>query len=169
MTLTFHSQPLLRNLTRLLEATNSPQDAKRTFELYVQLVLKARQTSQPDTSLQLKRRPTEESVVAPADIAKAAASAGHTTAPDSAEVVQDSDEDFIEALLVGIRLLTKDLGDACEAWRYAVLAGEVIEQASGRIGMKLKAQVEVCKGIVRVAMAIQGENGVQQRRRHPSP
>ncbi len=54
MSLTFHSQSLLRHLTRLLQATGSHSDAKRTFELYVQLVLKARQTAQPDVSLKLQ-------------------------------------------------------------------------------------------------------------------
>jgi hypothetical protein len=162
MSLTFHSQPLLRHLTRLLQATKSPAEAKRTFELYVQLVLKSRQTSQPELALQLQQRPTEDGVIPPAELAKQAAAVDHPSDTSSAaqqnEVVQDSDEHVLEALLVGIRLLTKDLADPSEAWRYAVLAGEVIEQGQGRIGMKLKAKVEAGKGIVRVAMALQGRH-----------
>lgn len=47
MQLTYHSQAVLRHLVRLLaDSTQSAdhQDAKRCFELYVRLVLKARQT-----------------------------------------------------------------------------------------------------------------------------
>ncbi|RXK37161.1 hypothetical protein M231_05530 [Tremella mesenterica] len=166
MTYTFQSQSVLRHLTRLLAASGDAADARRTFELYVGLVLKSRQTAQPEVSLQLKRRPTEDMPASPSDIALQAGQAAERDGPMSeerkkqtAEAESDGDEDFVEALLVGARVLLKDLGDAEEAWRYLNLAGDVVidgdKQGQG-CRSNLKAEVEECKGIVRMAMAMQG-------------
>ncbi|EIW68009.1 hypothetical protein TREMEDRAFT_44986 [Tremella mesenterica DSM 1558] len=167
MTYTFQSQSVLRHLTRLLAASGDATDARRTFELYVGLVLKSRQTAQPEVSLQLKRRPTEDMPASPSDIALQAGQAADGDGPMSeerknqtAEAESDGDEDFVEALLVGARVLLKDLGDAEEAWRYVNLAGDVVingdKQGQGCRG-NLKAEVEECKGIVRMAMAMQAQ------------
>lgn len=168
MTLTFQSQSVLRHLTRLLTSVGDHVDARRTFELYVQLVLKARETAQPEISLQLKRRPTEDEPAGPTEIARQAEEAETKEGPTAeerktqvAEAEIDGDVDFIRALLVGARLLTKDLDEPDEAWRYACLAGDVIENADkrGRGVMKvLRAEVEECKGVVRMAVAATGES-----------
>lgn len=162
MNLTFQSQSVLRHLTRLLASSGNAEDARRTFELYVELVLKARQTHQPESSLQLKRRPAEDDAADAATIAKEAGEAEYQEGAlaeerqtQTAEAELDTDEDFVEALLVGSRVLLKDLGEAEDAWRYVVLAGDVIEeshQLGRRISQSLKAEVEECKGIVRIAM-----------------
>ena len=166
MTLTFHSQSVLRQLTRLLAAVGDSLDARRTFELYVQLVLKARQTAQPEISLQLKRRPTEDLPAHPAEIALQAEAAkeGEGSLADvrkeqTAEVELDTDEDFVVTLLVGARLLVRELNEAEEAWRYTTLAGDVAENAASRGRSLTKAtcaKVETCKGIVRMAMTMLG-------------
>lgn len=147
MTLTFNSHALLRHLTRLLRATGAFDDARRTFELYVQLVLKARQTAQPDTPLKLETKPDDRpGLQASAEVAE---TEGH------ADPAADTDEDFIEALVFGVRLLTIDLAQAEEAWRYAVLAGDVVSLSSRPLPERLRARVEEAKGIVRAAMAVQ--------------
>lgn len=164
--MTFHSQPLLRSLTLILQAIGSVEDAKRTFELYVALVLKARQTSQPEVALQLERGTTDDRAGPPAEIAQHVA-AEHVSREDAVgsglSLHEDTDEEFLSGLLLGVRLLTRDLGDAKEAWRYAILAGEVIEKAITHIDLGLKAKVEASKGIVRMAMALHGRPPPRRR------
>lgn len=165
MSLTFQSQSILRHLTRLLAALGDSADARRTFELYVQLVLKARETQQPDISLQLKRRPTEDVPAGPAEIAQQAEDAedeeGEVAEERKSQIAEaelDGDDEFVEALLVGARLLLKDLFEADEAWRYVNLAGDVILNADKRRNptrQSLRGDVEECKGIVRMAMVMQ--------------
>lgn len=147
MTLTFNSHALLRHLTRLLCATEAFSDARRTFELYVQLVLKARQTAQPDTPLRLEARPDDRPGLKLS--AEANDIEGHV------DPAADSDEDFVEAIVFGARLLAINLAQAEEAWRYAVLAGDVVTLSSRPLSARLRARVEEAKGIVRAAMAVQ--------------
>jgi hypothetical protein len=167
MTLTFQSQSILRHLTRLQAALGDSTEAKRTFELYVQLALKARETHQPEISLQLKRRVTDDHPAPPELIEKEAEEAKGEDGLEGrqgqvAESELDSDADLIEALLVGARLLLWDLGEIEDAWRYVCLAGDVVDVAAKTTGgVQLKSvqrgEVEECKGLVRMAMAIKGE------------
>lgn len=167
MTLTFQSQSILRHLTRLQAALGDSTDAKRTFELYVQLVLKARETHQPEIGLQLKRRVTDDHPASPDIIEKEAAEAKDEDEPEGrqaqvSEAELDSDEHLTEALIVGSRLLLRDLGEIEDAWRYVCLAGDVVDAAAktkGAMPLKsvLRGEVEECKGLVRMAMAMKGE------------
>lgn len=164
MTLTFQSQSILRHLTRLQTAQGEATDARRTFELYVQLALKSRETQQPEVSLQLKRRVTDDHPAGPKQIAKEAEEAkgedlmqGRQTQISEFEI--DNDEQLIEALLVGSRLLLKELGEAEEAWRYVTLAGDVVDvatQGRKRLSIGVKAEVEEVKGMIRMAMGTRG-------------
>lgn len=166
-TLTFQSQSILRHLTRLLAESGSYTDAKRTFELYVQSVLKDRETKQPEISLQLKRRPTEGSPAHPDDIAREAEEAEDESGPEAesrkaqfAEAESDSNADFVRTLVVGSRLLLKDLSEVEEAWRFANLAGKVVMMSDQRgkgIPLSLRAEVAECKGVVRMAMAMSSD------------
>ena len=169
MTKTFQSQSILRHITRLLVSVGDAKTAQKMFETYVKLVLKSRETQQPEVSLQLKRRPTEDTAAAPKDIEKQASVAEDGDGPKAeqrkdqvAEVEIDSDEDFLQALLVGSRLLIRDIGDANEAWRYVYLAGEVIENADKRgtawIKDATRGEVEEAKGVVRMAMGTRGKS-----------
>ncbi|ORY34198.1 hypothetical protein BCR39DRAFT_516718 [Naematelia encephala] len=165
MTLTFQSQSVLRQLTRLLVAVGDKADARRTFELYIQLVLKSRETQQPDISLQLKRRPTDDIAVSPKEIQQQAEQAeaedngdrlGEERKGQMPEAEIDNDDNLIGALLIGARLLLKDLGDTDDAWRYAVLVADVVENGARRgrtVRQSLQAEVEEAKGIIRMAMA----------------
>ena len=165
-TLTFQSQSVLRHLTRQLALVGDSADARRTFELYVKLVLKTRQTQQPDVSLQLKRRPTDDVPAGPQDIQRQANEAefdkglepeGQKTEIAEAEV--ETDPQFLAALLVGSRLLLRDLHEAEEAWLYACLAEDVVsnlERMRRIVSPVLKAGVEECKGIVRMNIAMLG-------------
>lgn len=158
MSYTFQSQSLLRNLTRLLYATGAHGDARKTFELYVQIVLKARQTAQPERALELKPRSFQDDVV-PLDEA-ATPAPGDADMREMAETLREANEDdhveFTEALLLGGKLLAVDEDDPRDAWRYLVLAGEVVQSAGGAVSNRLKAQVEEAKGITRMALAAQG-------------
>ncbi|WVQ80288.1 hypothetical protein IAT38_002393 [Cryptococcus sp. DSM 104549] len=181
MTLTFQSQSVLRHLAGLLGDVGDTQDAKRVFELYVKLVLKARQTQQPEVSLQLKRRPADDDAAHPDEINRQAQAAAATSTPapmspestttattqarktQTVEVESDSDEEFVRALLRGARLLCRDMGEADEAWRYVCLAGDVVELIKGREGdgdlaveAELEGKVEEAKGVVRMAMTAAG-------------
>ncbi|KAK8845479.1 hypothetical protein IAR55_006192 [Kwoniella newhampshirensis] len=157
MTLTFQSQSILRHLTHLLSDVGDSRDARRVFELYVQLVLKSRETQQPEVSLQLKRRPTDDHAAPPAEIKRDAEKASpedEEKRAQASEMEADSDEEFVLSLLGGSRLYCRDLGEADEAWRYTSLAGDVVAQS--RVGDGLRARVEECKGIVRMAMSAHG-------------
>jgi tetratricopeptide (TPR) repeat protein len=167
MTLTFQSQSLLRHLTRLLAVSGSYADAKRNFELYVKIVLKDRETKQPEISLQLKRRPTVGEAAHPDEIARQAQEAEDESGPAAeekksqfAEAESDTTTEFISTLLVGSRLLVKNLAEVEEAWRYAGLAGKMIsvtDQRKEHVARDLRAEVEACKGIVRMALAMSSE------------
>lgn len=163
-TLTFQSQSVLRHLTRLLAVVGNTVDARRTFELYVGLVLKARQTQQPGVSLQLKRRPTDDTAAGPEEIKQQADDAEDVDGTQAesrksqiAEAEIDNDEEFIQTLLVGSRLLVRDLREPEEAWQYACLAGDVVNSRERRgrgVTAGLQARVEECKGIVRMSIAM---------------
>jgi hypothetical protein len=163
MTLTFQSQSILRHLTRLLTSVGDAKDAKRTFELYVQLVLKARQTHHPEITLSLQAHPNEDTPST--SIGQLTTTKeGEEEVTEGKQVVElgelDRDQDFVDALLGGARLLLRDLGDGEEAWRYVCLAGDVLRIAEGMgrgSGGGLKARVEECKGIIRMAVGMRGE------------
>lgn len=154
--LTFQSQPILRHLVRLLSSSGDPVEARRSFELYVKIVLKSRQTQDPESPLTLERHPTETEE----DEVFVEAETGDGSGPSEREVVElesdmDSDEEFVSALLVGTRLILARFGEAEEAWRYATLAGEVVKR--GRVSPSMAAKVEQSRGIVRLAMSTSGE------------
>jgi tetratricopeptide (TPR) repeat protein len=151
--MTFHSQAILRHLMRLLLATGQHDDAKRVFELYVKLVLKARQTSQPEVSLELRQSSRDEHSATRPAVQKTddAEFTGETEGQED----MDRDEDFLEGLLLGARILTQDIGDPIEAWRYISLASDVLAIASPRVAKLYGARVEESKGIIRMAMAIE--------------
>ncbi|WVW81915.1 hypothetical protein I302_103918 [Kwoniella bestiolae CBS 10118] len=172
MTLTFQSQTVLRHLTHLLADIGDSQDAKRVFELYVQLVLKFRETQQPEVSLQLKRRPTNEDAASPEQIRKQLESESGNPEENVLETKEqveegesDSDREFIETLLGGTRLLARDLGEIEDAWRYVVLAGDVLNASNGvgvGITEELKARIEEAKGIVRMSLAVHTADSIDR-------
>ncbi|CDZ96999.1 Tetratricopeptide repeat-containing domain [Phaffia rhodozyma] len=105
---TFNSQPILRHLTRILQAAALLTDAKRTFRLYVQLNNKARETSLGDSSI----RPTASRVNSSNALGMTVAPSG----PDqdsrliehpSADEEFEDDRTFGETLLNGAGLLGK--------------------------------------------------------------
>ncbi|ORX34731.1 hypothetical protein BD324DRAFT_634724 [Kockovaella imperatae] len=171
MSYTFQSLSVLRHLTRLLAAVGDSEDSRRTFELYVKLVLKDRETHQPEVTLQLKRRPTEDEAAPTAVIQQDAARAEQAKEESDgkgpsqqAEAQSESDQDFVGCLLVGARLLLRNLGDAEEAWRYVCLAGDVIRNASQGgetwLSPRIRGEVEECKGIIRMAMGMRAGDPV---------
>lgn len=174
-TLTFQSQPIFRHITRLLTAVGDSADARRTFELYVQLVLKSRQTQQPDVSLQLKRRPTEDVPAGPVDIKRQAEEAedrhgsqAEGRKSQTSEAEGDTDEEFIEALLAGTRLLVRDLQEPEDAWDYVCLAGDVAINGDRRgrsVTRGLRARMEECKGVTRMSMAMLRKSRRKTQRR----
>lgn len=152
-TVTFQSQAVLRHLTRLQVAAGDATDARRTFELYVSLVIKARQARYPESALELALNPDD---AAAEEVAKNGlerdSDAEHEA--DHAHGDLDSDSDFVSALLVGSRLLLLDLDEPSEAWRYISLAGDVVRMHD--VPPELTAKVEEAKGIIRLSMATNG-------------
>ncbi|WVR03497.1 hypothetical protein IAU60_000488 [Kwoniella sp. DSM 27419] len=164
MTLTFQSQTILRHLTHLLSDVGDSTDARRVFELYVQLVLKSRQTQQPESSLQLRDRHIDEDAPQSQKTGQDAMISEPTDAERSEALVPESDVDgddrFVETLLAGTRLLCRDLAEPEEAWRYACLAGDVIAQRP--VSPKLRARVEEAKGIVRMTIGAHGADAIHR-------
>jgi hypothetical protein len=154
MSYTFQSQALLRSLTRLLYATGAHDDAKKTFELYVKVVLKARETAQPDRALELHPRSFVDDV---APLLEVPVSSSVDAVQTLEEANEDSDLGFIGALVLGGKLLTLEHADPREAWPYLVLAGEVVVSARV-VSEVMMAQVEEAKGITRMALAGQGKH-----------
>lgn len=150
--MTFHSQAILRHLMRLLFVTGQHDDARRVFELYVKLVLKARQTAQPEESLQLRKTTTKEEPLVPHQV-EADDVYQNDVEEQLAEGDTDRDVEFLEALLLGARLFTQELANPTEAWRYALLASDVVAVGRRHIAKAFKAKVEESKGIIRMAMA----------------
>lgn len=76
---------------------------------------------------------------------KQAASASHET---------DDDTEFVSTLLAGAKLLTR-MDQPDEAWRYACLAGDVVQvtKLPAQQNKALQVKVEQVKGIVRMLMA----------------
>lgn len=151
--LTFQSQSILRHLVPLLCTSGDPTEARRTFELYVELVLQSRMTDDPDNPLKLERRPTEteepvEQLVADAN--GTAAPPAVTNGDDDAEE-GETDEHFVTVLLAGTKLLASHFNDPVDAWRYATLAGDVAKRH--RLSPQMASKVEACKGTVRLAMS----------------
>lgn len=153
MSYTFQSQSLLRSLTRLLYATGAHTDTRKTFELYVRIVLKARETAQPDRALELKGRSFVDDVPPLERVAGTGAAMKEVETLEEAN--EDSDLEFVGALVLGGKLLAMEESDPREAWRYLVLAGEVVESGQG-MSRVVMAQVEEAKGITRMALAGQG-------------
>lgn len=114
----------MRHLVRLLLANGDYSQAKRTFILYVELVMKSRQTSAGDVSLQLKRRPTDLPAEHPEVIAE------EEEAEEERGAGEDSDDDgtFLSMLLFGIRMLCRYGGedDVVEARRIMTVALDVM-------------------------------------------
>lgn len=143
-------------------------DAKRTFELYVKLVLKSRETAHPESSIQLEDHPTDDPISSPVQPTQEVQPTADKEereeevkeAEEEAEI--DGDEVFVKALLVGVRVFCRELGDLEEGWRYACLAREVVRKAEGgRVGQAVRAEVEEVLGIVRMTMASTGMSLLQ--------
>lgn len=71
----------------------------------------------------------------------------------SASHEADDDTDFVQTLLAGAKLLTEGMNEPEEAWRYACLAGDVVQVGKLAHNKELEASVEQVKGIVRMLMA----------------
>jgi hypothetical protein len=152
-TLTFQSQSILRHLVNLLSAAagEDKTEARRTFELYVQLVLKARQAADPDATLAL-RGCEDDARVNDADEALVSERERERA---ELEMGMDDDEEFTATLLVGAGMLLASFDDSEEAWRYVTLASDVTRH--GAVSPKLAAKVDELRGIVRLVMSTSGE------------
>ncbi|WRT63735.1 uncharacterized protein IL334_000658 [Kwoniella shivajii] len=165
MTLTFQSQTILRHLTHLLSDVGDSVDARRVFELYIQLVLKARETQQPESSVQLRSSIANDDSASPDEAQQEAENADPDNIMKKGSTPEseiDTDRQFIETLLGGTRLLSRDLGETEEAWRYATLAGDVISNGGIGVGNVLRARIEEAKGIVRMGMAVHTADAVDR-------
>jgi len=147
----------MRNLTRLLAAQGSVHEAKRTFNLYVQLVSKARQTSAGDVNLQLKRRATTQPAVHPDQIAE------ESGVDAKLGMDEDADDDltFTEMLVWGVSMLAKispHFADAQEVQKVAQLARSVVESSSElKDNSRFLAKVLRAEGIASATVALRGK------------
>ncbi|KAG9019248.1 hypothetical protein FRB90_004810 [Tulasnella sp. 427] len=157
--LTFHSHRIMRHLSRLLLVQDSLVTAKRTFDLYVRLVNKSRQTAGGDVSLQLKRRPTEQPAAPPSAIVPQVANEEGLTEDDlrGPGVDADSDRTFVHHLLWGVSTfgkMVKSHSEAKEVQELALLAKNVL-QSNPRLleDRQLAAKVSRAEGIALLLLA----------------
>ncbi|KAG8935289.1 hypothetical protein FRC01_003040 [Tulasnella sp. 417] len=169
--LTFHSHRVMRHLSHLLLIQDNPVTAKRTFDLYVKLVSKSRQTAGGDISLQLKHRPTNHPPAAPSGIVPQVADdegLGENELRGSG-VDADSDRTFIHHLIWGVSMLAKfakSHTDAKEVQGLAKLANEVLQSNKHLLkDHALVAKVARAEGIAFLVLA-QREPDTKLRPKH---
>ncbi|KAG0145939.1 hypothetical protein CROQUDRAFT_671440 [Cronartium quercuum f. sp. fusiforme G11] len=120
---TFHSQRILRHLVTVLAAKQTWGEAMATVELYVQLVMKAKEIED----------------------AEAAAAGDH-----------DSEEDFINTVLLGARIAIKYQADPDQAAKLVAHALALVEAkrtSSAPVSKEVEARVECFAGIAAGARA----------------
>ena len=150
----------MRHLTRLLLVSGDFAEAKRTFQLYVQLVIKSRQTSQGEVSLLLKRRPTDLPAEHPDTIAREEEEEDEAVANSkkfkTKEVLTDrssgdidDDENYLDALIYGVRMLCRygNRDDVAEARRICDLVDGVITERRKWPSLTL-AYASIVRGIL---------------------
>lgn len=155
-TQTFNSQPVLRHLTRLLTVAGSPvADARRTFELYVGLVEKARETAEGDAT--------------PVSVED-----GVEAEPKEIAIIEsDDDRTFVEALVFGARLIGGREGqDPKEGLTVLAKAEDILEKSRSRDikeDKELRARIEGAKGLLKMALVARGACVlVSLRSEHPA-
>lgn len=163
--LTYQSQSVLRNLCRLLEVSGELKEARRVFELYVKLVLKARETEDPDNPLTLQRHPTETDEEEAKSIKALESESSHDEFQDAKEEQAgaarseegdiDTDDEFVQGLNTGALMLLRQFGDAANAWRYATLASDVTKR--GNVSPLVTSKAEEVKGIIRLCLSNSSE------------
>ncbi|KAG8942346.1 hypothetical protein FRC04_003798 [Tulasnella sp. 424] len=157
--LTFHSHRVMRHLSHLLLIQENPVTSKRTFDLYVKLVKKARETAGGDVSLQLKHRPTDHPPAAPSAIVPQVADDEGLSEADllGSGIDADSDRVFVHHLIWGVSVfakLAKSHADAKEVQELAKLANEIL-QSNQRLleDHALVAKVARAEGIAFLVLA----------------
>lgn len=157
-TQTFNSQPILRHLTRLLLADSLPLDAKRTFELYVQLVDKARETAAADvdsSELDGNVRSLPEG---------AGGSDGVLAKPETLENLEgDDDETYIEMLAFGARMIGKECKEPKEGLRWIIKAKETLQksrQRHVRESEELRGRIDGVLGMLRMELVAKGASAL---------
>lgn len=151
----------MRHLSHLLYMQGEITTATRTFNLYVQLVSKARQTSAGDVSLQLKRRPTEDPAAPPAEISEDIADEENVAQEDLRGMGLDADSDrtFVLALTWGINMLAraaKCSSDAKEIERLAALARTIALEPKLVREQHIQARATRAQGLANTVMALYG-------------
>jgi hypothetical protein len=166
--LTFHSQRILRHLTRLLLASDNYVEAKKTFCLYVQLVSKSRQTQAGDTTLQpaesdaiIDRRETAE--IGETKNKKLSNGNENVEMPQAHESESDEDETFLAMLVFGIRMLCRwgNEDDVTEAKRLVAIARNIVG-AGGVSNQTARANLLTARGIVAARLIDYGEYLVEE-------
>ena len=132
--LTFNSFRLYRHMTRLYAVSGDPELAKRTLRLYVQVVSKIREAGLSD----------------------------NTGSEAEAGVDADSDRQWVQTLVQGVRLLCRiaiheqDYGKAVEVAREA---GTILKKAKVRLNQQdkeLLGSVQLAEGIWHSTLAYVG-------------
>lgn len=153
----------MRHLSHLLLIQDNLVTARRTFDLYVRLVHKSRQTGGGDISLQLKHRPTHQPPAGPSAIVPQIAGEEGLAEDElrGSGVDADSDRTFVHHLIWGVSILAKlakSHTDAKEVQELAKLANEVLRSNEHLLeDHALEAKVARAEGIAFLVLAQRGE------------
>lgn len=154
----------MRHLSHLLLIQDNLVTARRTFDLYVRLVYKSRQTAGGDISLQLKHRPTHHPPAGPSAIVPQVADEEGLAEDElrGSGVDADSDRTFVHHLIWGVSILAKlakSHADAKEVQGLAKLANEVLRSNEHLLeDHVLVAKVARAEGIAFLVLAQRGDD-----------
>lgn len=151
--MTFHSHRIFRHQIRLLHAAGDHDLAKRTLKVYTQLVTKSRQASMGEVESTIRRRRTLDDL----DNDPAVMNDVESQVEDGSA---DSDQQFVDCLIFGARMLCRLPGDVEDAlWAEECLktAKEYVSK-NARLSKDhvLKARVSCADGIVQSTIAHRG-------------
>lgn len=155
-TVTFQSQRILRYLVDLLYSKGSYLEAKEALLLYCQLFARAKETG----AGQQERRIKDSRQKANPDEDFHDDGGGFDEPDDGPGGDFDSDEQYIHTLLIGVRLLVKQLDDPDLATTMAERAKQTVDGDEDRFGAKMRSRVERMLGIAVGAQSSKGPSSV---------
>lgn len=158
--MTFHSHRIFRHLTRVLHAAGENDLAFRCFRLYIQLVMKTRQTHLEEVEATVRKRRTLDPEDTDVDGSNFTAEAPD---PIEGEASQGSDSDrrFVEFLVFGCRIVCRLPGTPEDA-KWAVgqleMAKDITLKNARLSGDKrLRARLACAAGVADTILAHRGQ------------
>ncbi|POY71986.1 hypothetical protein BMF94_4995 [Rhodotorula taiwanensis] len=175
LTHTFQSQLLLRHLVRALTIVGRHEEAAKALRLYRELWDKARETDAKEVAKEMRELRTRAMREASGGVAEKAIDEKVGSSADGAvdepyAVDIDSDGDFVETVVFGVRLLCRYFDDrASEAVEIARRAKAICDDGKDerlKANTAAQAAVERALGVALGALARQDPEPTRRAKRH---